>query len=106
MNKIDFIHEKYNFKKNNNLEKLETIFFNEINASVVTKNSFDENYEIKELNVGSIYDLNVILINRHPNDELKVKVTIVDDESNLYLAYKVKSPFTTSVSNDHFCVHA
>lgn len=86
-----FIHKKYNFKNNKNSEKLETIFFNEINASVVTKNSFDENYEIKELNVGSIYDLNVILINRHPNDDLKVKVTIVDDESNLYFNFLNKN---------------
>lgn len=68
-------------------EKLETIFFNEINASIVNRNSFDENYEITELNVGSIYDLNVILINRYYNTSLNVKVKIADNESNLYFGF-------------------
>lgn len=79
----EILHKKYSFGLCEHSNKLETIFFNEINASVVNQNAFDENYEIKELNVGSIYDLNVILINRYHNTELKVKVTIADSQSNL-----------------------
>ena len=78
-----FLHEKYSLGSCKHSDKLETIFFNEINAAVANQKAFDENYEIKELNVGSIYDLNVILINRYHNKELKVKVTIADSESNL-----------------------
>ena len=68
-------------------ENLETIYFDEINASVVNRNTFDENYEIKELNVGSIYDLNVILINRYYNTNLKIKVKIADSKSNIYFDF-------------------
>ena len=83
----EIIHKKYAPELYKPSEKLEIIFFNEINASVVTQNTFDENYEIKELNVGSIYDLNVIFINRYQNTELKVKVTINDHETNLYFDF-------------------
>lgn len=81
------IHKKFNTNLYEHSEKLETIFFNEINASVINKNTFDENYEIKELNVGSIYDLNVILINQYHNTQLKVTVTIADNKSNLYFDF-------------------
>lgn len=81
------LHKKYNFVSFEPSKKLETIFFNEINASAINQKNFEENYEIKELNVGSIYDLNVILINRNHNTELKVRVTIADNESNLYFDY-------------------
>lgn len=81
------IHKKYNLRLYEPSEKLETIFFNEINASVVTQNIFDENYEIEELKVGGIYDLNVIFVNRYQNAELKVKVTILENQSNLYFDF-------------------
>ena len=81
------IHKKYNSRLYEPSEKLETIFFNEINASVVTQNIFDENYEIEELKVGGIYDLNVIFVNRYQNAELKVKVTILENQSNLYFDF-------------------
>ena len=83
----EIIHKKYAPELYKPSEKLEIIFFNEINASVVMQNTFDENYEIKELNVGSIYDLNVIFINRYQNTELKVKVTVNDHETNLYFDF-------------------
>lgn len=74
--------KKYDPKSYEPSEKLETIFFNEINASVVAQNVFDANYEIKELNVGSIYDINVVFINRCQNIVLKAKVSIADNKSN------------------------
>ena len=83
----DILPSKYDFGSYNYSEKLETYFFNEINSSVVNQNIFNENYEITELNVGTIYDLNVILINRYHNKELKVKVTIADSLSNLYFDF-------------------
>lgn len=85
------IHKKYDLKLYKPSEKLETIFFNEINASVVRPNAYDANYKIKELNVGSIYDLNVVFINRYQNAELKAKVTIADNESNFYFDFLNKN---------------
>ena len=93
LEQLIFLYDKKVLPQNYNAvsckfsEKLETIFFNEINASIVNRNSCDENYEITELNVGSIYDLNVILINRYYNTSLNVKVKIADNESNLYFDF-------------------
>lgn len=81
------LHEKYSFVAYEPSQQLETIFFNELNSSIINHKNYDENYEINELNVGSIYDINVILINRNHNTELKAKVTIADNESNLYFDF-------------------
>ena len=68
------------------IEELELDFFNEINAAVINRYSFDENYNIEELNVGSVYDLNVVLTNRHFNSQIKVTVS-VDCAKNLYFDF-------------------
>lgn len=68
------------------IEELELDFFNEINAAVINRYSFDENYNIEELNVGSVYDLNVVLTNRHFNSQIKVTVS-VDYAKNLYFDF-------------------
>lgn len=65
------------------IEELELDFFNEINADVINRYAFDENYTIKELNVGSVYDLNVVLTNRHFDSQVKVTVS-VDCNENPY----------------------
>ena len=57
-------------------EELELDFFNEINAAVINRYAFDESYTIKELNVGSVYDLNVVLTNRHFDSPVKVTVSV------------------------------
>lgn len=64
-------------------EELELDFFNEINAAVINRCAFNENYTIKELNVGSVYDLNVILTNRYFDSQVKVTVS-VDCHENPY----------------------
>lgn len=65
------------------IEGLELDFFNAINAAVINRYTFDENYTIKELNVGSVYDLNVVVTNR--NFDFQVKVTVsVDCNENPY----------------------
>lgn len=65
---------------------LYTYFFNELNSSVVNRHAFDSNYEITELNVGSIYDLNVILINRFDTD-VRVTVSIEKNEDKQYFDF-------------------
>lgn len=65
------------------LEELELDFFNEINAAVINRYSFDENYTIKELNVGSVYDLNVVLTNRCFDSQVNIAVS-VDCHENPY----------------------
>lgn len=67
-------------------ETLQTYFFNELNPSFVGCHEFDGNYEITELNVGCIYDLNVILINRF-NTDVRVRVSIKDDKVNQYFDF-------------------
>ena len=64
-------------------QKLELYFFNEVNATVIDRFSFDENYVIRELNVGGVYDLNVVLINRYFDLQLKTIVS-VNCEDNPY----------------------
>lgn len=82
-----FLHKKYNFTSCQYSEDLESIFFNEINSSVVNKKGFDENYEIRELDVGGIYDLNIVLINRSSDKSLKVTITIEDSIHNTYFNF-------------------
>lgn len=83
----EFLYRKKRYDLVEHLEKLETIFFNEINASVIRPNAYNQYYEIKELHVGGIYDLNVILINRYQDTELKVKITIADNPCNSYFVF-------------------
>lgn len=80
------LYDKFHLKSTIFEETLQTHFFNELNPSVAGYHLFDGNYDIKELNVGCIYDLNVILINRF-NTNVQVKVSIKDDEFNQYFDF-------------------
>lgn len=83
----EFLYREKIYDPVKHFEKLETIFFNEINASVVRPSTYNQYYEIKELHVGGIYDLNVILINRYQDTELDVKITIADNPCNSYFVF-------------------
>lgn len=59
---------------------IETQFFNEMNAQSVNRQAFHGYYEIAELQMGGIYDLNVLVINRHPQENCRISLSI----ENLY----------------------
>ena len=83
----EFLYRTHNFDPVAHCNKIEIIYFNEINSSVVHPNTYNQYYEIKELHVGGIYDLNAILINRYPDTTLKVKITIADNPCNSYFIF-------------------
>jgi len=78
--------DKFHLSDNVNEGKLDTFFFNELNSSTVNRQAFNGNYEITELNVGSIYDLNVILINRFDTN-VKITASIEDNKINQYFDF-------------------
>ena len=80
------LYNKFHFKSVIFKGNLQTYFFNELNPSFAGGHKFDGNYEITELNVGCIYDLNVILINRF-NTDVRVRVSIKDDKVNQYFDF-------------------
>ncbi len=80
------LHDKFHLSSNVHEGALYTYFFNELNSSTVNRQTFNGNYEITELNVGSIYDLNVILINRFDTN-VKVTASIKDNKINQYFDF-------------------
>lgn len=65
---------------------LYTYSFNEKNSSMINRHTFNGDYKITELNVGDVYDLNIILINRFDTD-VWVASAIEDSETNVYFEF-------------------
>lgn len=80
------LYERFSLSASPHLGSLFTYFFNEINPSTINRHTFDGDYKITELNVGDVYDLNVILINRFDTD-MKVFSNIEKIETNVYFDF-------------------
>lgn len=58
---------------------IETLFFNEKNPNQLDQKNFNGYYEIEELSVGGIYNLNVIIVNGSQPCEIKVSIEETKD---------------------------
>ena len=93
-----FSHQKEAFKKILGLaddgkvefdHNMEVHFFNEQNARSLKRRNYNGYYEIEELQVGNVYDLNVVFINKHPSEKCEVTLFIKNpaSEDNLYFEF-------------------
>lgn len=72
------------FKTN---EDLEIIYFNEVDSNIIDKRNFNGYYEIEELKIGEIYNLNAIIINKRIDKEFSGIVSVMDGPDNVYFEF-------------------
>lgn len=86
------LNEKFSLYQNLHEGVLSTYSFNEINSSIVNRHSFSGDYKITELNVGDVYDLNMVLINRFDTD-VRVISSIDNNKINVYFDFLNNNSF-------------
>ncbi|MBO5478757.1 MAG: ATP-binding protein [Clostridia bacterium] len=67
--------------------EIEHIFWNEINAKAVDYKYFNGDYEIDNLHVGEVYDLNTVLINRNIHNSYQVCISVIEHPDNYYFDF-------------------
>ena len=66
---------------------VEIDFYNEKNPKLIDKKRFNGYYEIMDLAVGEVYNLNVIAENKHKFNSCTIKITIDESEDNYYFEF-------------------
>mgnify|MGYP002510910409 CR=1 FL=1 len=69
--------------------EIETHFFNEVNAQAMNRQTYHGYYDIPELQVGGIYDLNVLMINRNLQENCRVFLSIANQSSEDTLCFEI-----------------
>lgn len=98
------LYERFPLSEDLDWGDLSTYFFNEINSSTINRHTFNGDYKITELNVGDVYDLNVILINRFDFD-VKVISNIEDTETDAYFDFLNNNLNDSSMIEEEYILH-
>ena len=65
----------------------EVLFYNEKNPKQIDRKNFNGFYEIEELAVGEVYNLNVIAINKHFNNPCTVNIAVEENSDNRFFDF-------------------
>ena len=69
--------------------EIEIHFFNEMNSQAMNRQAYHGYYDISELQVGGIYDLNVLIINRNLEENCRVFLSIANQSNEDILCFEI-----------------